>query len=251
MLTGVIRKINNGVVGRGSTTHDGERNLLKFRCQNRSQQKVVTSKKNNPHSRNSSKGPSVTDLKLEEEKICRICRLNEIKTKENLISPCACKGTLAHIHRSCLEKWLKRSGTTYCELCRFNYTVKVIERYSKVDSIRRWLTDDDNFDDAQDLVVDMVLAVTFLPIVFICGYGFLAVCSETPRITSYSLSKNTFEIKQKLWVVFMLGCATVSILASYTCWIALRSAHYHRKWSSWVRRHGKLILILDKNETAL
>lgn len=66
--------------------------------------------------------------RIEEEKICRICRLNSTKLKEELISPCSCKGTLAHIHRTCLEKWLKRSGTTYCELCRYNYTVKVIER---------------------------------------------------------------------------------------------------------------------------
>lgn len=67
--------------------------------------------------------------KPREEPICRICRLNSEKAREKLISPCSCKGTLAYIHRTCLEKWLKRSGTTYCELCRFNYTIKVVERY--------------------------------------------------------------------------------------------------------------------------
>lgn len=68
-------------------------------------------------------------MEAEEEKICRICRLRETKTREELISPCACKGTLAYIHQTCLEIWLKRSGTSYCELCRFNYTIKIIERY--------------------------------------------------------------------------------------------------------------------------
>lgn len=55
--------------------------------------------------------------------------------------------------------------------------------YSKLDSIRKWLTDEDNIDDTQDLIVDTVLSVTFLPIIFICCYGFITVYSEVPNLT--------------------------------------------------------------------
>lgn len=67
-------------------------------------------------------------------------------------------------------------------------------RYSKIYSIRKWLTDDENIDDVQDLIVDSVLTVTFLPIVFICCYGFAAVYSQTPHITVHNLLVNSFEV---------------------------------------------------------
>lgn len=54
MLTGVIRKINNGVVGRGSTVPGEERSLFRFRCQNKSQRKVIAAEKNNLKGRNAS-----------------------------------------------------------------------------------------------------------------------------------------------------------------------------------------------------
>lgn len=61
-------------------------------------------------------------------------------------------------------------------------------------------------------------------------------------------TKNMFQMKQKLWIVFMLACVATSTVVSYSCWLALRLVHYHRRWSNWIRRHGKLILILDANQ---
>lgn len=54
--------------------------------------------------------------------------------------------------------------------------------------------DEDNFDDAQDLIVDGVLALTFLPIVFVCCYGFAAAYSEVPAVTASNLTRSTFEV---------------------------------------------------------
>jgi hypothetical protein len=45
-----------------------------------------------------------------------------------LISPCICKGTLAYVHRSCLEHWLGRSATRHCELCLYDYRFTEILR---------------------------------------------------------------------------------------------------------------------------
>lgn len=47
---------------------------------------------------------------------CRIC-LEE----GELIQPCNCTGTTAHVHEKCLLKWLHTSSRTDCEICKYNY----------------------------------------------------------------------------------------------------------------------------------
>ncbi|XKL68556.1 hypothetical protein PGB90_004047 [Kerria lacca] len=191
----ILNKINDGIISRENSRQDGEifkynKRETRFLCSS------DTDQIKNLDSKNSIRRTTTLVQKTKEEKICRICRLSGYKTKEELVSPCACKGTLAYIHRTCLEKWLKRSGTTYCELCRFTYTVKIVEKYSKINSVRKWLTDEENFDDVQDLIVDGVLAITFLPIIFICCYGFALVYSEAPSInTIFMLSRNSYEVR--------------------------------------------------------
>ncbi|XP_018586661.1 uncharacterized protein LOC108921615 isoform X1 [Scleropages formosus] len=54
--------------------------------------------------------------------ICRIC--HEGGNGEGLLSPCDCTGTLGTVHRSCLEKWLSSSNTSYCELCHTEFSVE-------------------------------------------------------------------------------------------------------------------------------
>lgn len=53
---------------------------------------------------------------------CRIC--HEGANGESLLSPCDCTGTLGAVHRSCLEKWLSSSNTSYCELCHTEFAVE-------------------------------------------------------------------------------------------------------------------------------
>lgn len=50
---------------------------------------------------------------------CRICHSGV--SREQLISPCNCKGSLGHVHRSCLEQWLNEAGRSTCELCFHQY----------------------------------------------------------------------------------------------------------------------------------
>uniref|UniRef100_A0AAY5K178 E3 ubiquitin-protein ligase MARCHF2 n=1 Tax=Esox lucius TaxID=8010 RepID=A0AAY5K178_ESOLU len=54
--------------------------------------------------------------------ICRIC--HEGANGEGLLSPCDCTGTLGTVHKSCLEKWLSSSNTSYCELCHTEFTIE-------------------------------------------------------------------------------------------------------------------------------
>lgn len=56
------------------------------------------------------------------ESLCRICREEGFPSKP-LLCPCACKGSVAHVHRDCLDTWLrarpnaKDGGPALCELC--------------------------------------------------------------------------------------------------------------------------------------
>lgn len=59
---------------------------------------------------------------LSDGPICRICHEGGIG--EGLLSPCYCTGTLGAVHKSCLEKWLSSSNTSYCELCHTEFSVE-------------------------------------------------------------------------------------------------------------------------------
>ena len=58
---------------------------------------------------------------------CRYCFGGALGwiVKERLISPCWCCGSLAHVHRSCLEKWLTRKKQTHCDLCKYEFITKM------------------------------------------------------------------------------------------------------------------------------
>ena len=53
---------------------------------------------------------------------CRIC----LEDGE-LIQPCDCRGSSAHVHEKCLIKWLQVSKRTDCEICHFQYDITEVE----------------------------------------------------------------------------------------------------------------------------
>lgn len=69
---------------------------------------------------------------------CRVCYGSENKC-EMLIEPCHCKGTMAKVHRQCLEKWFNSNGSQTCELCLFTFDVELKRRYRLFESIAIWV----------------------------------------------------------------------------------------------------------------
>ena len=65
--------------------------------------------------------PSCSSL-CGDEPFCRIC--HEGGSVEELLSPCECSGSLAMVHRGCLEHWLTASNTSRCELCHFQFALE-------------------------------------------------------------------------------------------------------------------------------
>ncbi|XP_070764670.1 E3 ubiquitin-protein ligase MARCHF3 [Enoplosus armatus] len=75
---------------------------------------------------------AITDSPCSEEPFCRIC--HEGRATGELLSPCECSGSLAMVHRACLERWLTASNSSHCELCRHQFA---LERLPK--PLTEWL----------------------------------------------------------------------------------------------------------------
>ena len=62
---------------------------------------------------------------VEEEDICRVCRMEETPEKP-LHFPCVCTGSIKYIHQDCLVQWIAHSKKEYCELCNHKFTFKPV-----------------------------------------------------------------------------------------------------------------------------
>lgn len=78
------------------------------------------------------------DESKEGQLFCRLCYGTKYDDN-SLIQPCLCKGTMAKVHRQCLEKWLNRVGSTKCELCQFEFECEEKLRYGVFQSIGIWI----------------------------------------------------------------------------------------------------------------
>jgi len=56
------------------------------------------------------------------EIFCRIChQTSRIGLSSDLVSPCNCLGTMAYVHRQCLQRWASISANNTCDICGFVY----------------------------------------------------------------------------------------------------------------------------------
>ncbi|XP_032393313.1 E3 ubiquitin-protein ligase MARCH3 isoform X1 [Etheostoma spectabile] len=62
------------------------------------------------------------DSLCSDEPFCRIC--HEGRASGELLSPCECCGSLAMVHRTCLEHWLTASNSSHCELCHHQFALE-------------------------------------------------------------------------------------------------------------------------------
>ena len=51
---------------------------------------------------------------------CKVCYERELSSTDPLICPCQCKGSMAYIHQSCLDRMIEYQGTT-CPVCKSSY----------------------------------------------------------------------------------------------------------------------------------
>lgn len=117
---------------------------------------------------------------------CRICHTNTIN--EGLISPCNCKGSLAYVHLSCLERWLNQSSRSYCELCLYQYNATSTKRYRLCEGIRLWIGHPRNRAHFRsDFLIAVTLTLVTVGLIASCVMGMEYFLIEAKKI---GLQKN-------------------------------------------------------------
>ncbi|XP_051234957.1 E3 ubiquitin-protein ligase MARCHF3 [Dicentrarchus labrax] len=98
-----------------------------------------------------------------EELFCRIC--HEDRDSGELLSPCKCCGSLAMVHRACLEHWLTASNSSHCELCHHQFA---LERLPK--PLTEWLCSPSMQHQRRTLCGDVVCFLFITPLASLSGW---------------------------------------------------------------------------------
>ncbi|KAM8983589.1 E3 ubiquitin-protein ligase MARCHF3 isoform 2-T2 [Ara ararauna] len=171
--------------------------------------------------------PSSFSSPFNDQAICRIC--HEGSSQEDLLSPCKCTGTLGTIHRSCLERWLTSSNTSYCELCQFRFAVERKHR-----PLVEWLKNPGPQHEKRTLFGDLLCFFFITPLASISGW----LCLRG--------AVNHLHFSSRLEAVGLIAL-TVALFTIYLFW-TLVSFRYHCKlYSEWRRTNQRVILLLPNS----
>ncbi|XP_041060526.1 E3 ubiquitin-protein ligase MARCHF2 isoform X1 [Cetorhinus maximus] len=129
--------------------------------------------------------------------ICRIC--HEGNNLESLLSPCDCTGTLGTVHKTCLERWLSSSNTSYCELC---HTEFVVERRPR--PLREWLRDPGPRNEKRTLFCDMICFLFITPLAAISGWLCLRGAQDHLQFNSRLEAVGLIALTVALFTIYVL-----------------------------------------------
>ncbi|XP_077440115.1 E3 ubiquitin-protein ligase MARCHF2-like [Vanacampus margaritifer] len=163
--------------------------------------------------------------------ICRIC--HEGGSAEDLLSPCDCTGTLATVHRSCLELWLSSSNTNYCELCNARFNVR-----RRLRPFTEWLRDPASHEERRLLFCDMVCFLFVTPLATISGWLCLKGVKDDFQLGS--LLQNTGLIS-----------LTLVLFTIYSLWTMVCLRFHCKLYSDWRRKDQRVRLIIPRAKEAV
>jgi len=152
--------------------------------------------------------------------ICRICHCGDTN-EEPLLAPCHCTGTMAMIHRTCVERWLstRTRGRQKCEICGFKYTTTM-----KLRKCGEWLITAKN--DRHNLIGDVICFVLLTPLAVLAGW----MCMNGAMLYyNYLQGEN--------WETLGLLILTACLIVVYCIWLGM-AVHYHiRRFYNWRNRN--------------
>ncbi|XP_073961054.1 uncharacterized protein isoform X2 [Choristoneura fumiferana] len=163
--------------------------------------------------------------------VCRICMT---RGRERLISPCNCKGSLANVHLSCLERWLNQVGRNHCELCGFSYPAIRTPRYTVVQALRLWFGNPRNRTHLQsDCLIFWLLSTVTA--------GLLAVCIVGTQY--FVIEGNKFGISHRITETAMDFFMAI-VLCGYFVTVYLLWKDHYVMWNRWRRTNVNVRLLL-------
>lgn len=156
--------------------------------------------------------------------MCRIC--HEGAGGEILLSPCDCTGTLGKVHKSCLEKWLSSSNTSYCELCHTEFT---IER--RPQPLTRWLKDPGPRSEKRTLLCDMACFLLITPLAAISGW----LCLRG--------AQDHIQLKSRVEAAGLIAL-TIALFTIYILWTLVSFRYHCQLYSEWRRTNQRVRLLM-------
>ncbi|XP_060535590.1 E3 ubiquitin-protein ligase MARCHF3-like [Cylas formicarius] len=157
---------------------------------------------------------------------CRICYDSD--KEEQLIAPCHCKGTMAFVHRSCLETWLSESGTSTCELCHQIYTTERTIKYTSGCSIWHWLRSSSGYQGhgvRGDIATCSVITPLAIVITYVCLYS-----------SEYYSQQKFSTVPAARWTSMSLLLMIGIVLVGYYLWAYSVIRLHARTWYNWWQR---------------
>lgn len=176
--------------------------------------------------------------------VCRICHTNTVN--EGLISPCNCKGTLAYVHLSCLERWLNESSRNYCELCMYRFEATQKKRYKLCEGLKLWIRHPRNRNHIRsDFLIAILLSLVTFGLIASCILGMEYFVEEASK----------WGLQQK-WIKCGLCMFLIIVVVGYIATMYLigrdQIAPWFRWWSMTVDIHLLLPTEIEcrtKNDT--
>ncbi|KAJ8917715.1 hypothetical protein NQ315_005164 [Exocentrus adspersus] len=156
---------------------------------------------------------------------CRICYDND--KDEELINPCRCRGTVAFVHRTCLEIWLAESNTTKCELCHQEFKTERTPRFSSRESVWRWCISRSST--AHGVKSDILACTIITPLAIVITY----VCLFSSEY--YNQSK-FYNLPAARWTSISLLIMIAIMLIGYYMWVYSVIRMHARLWYNWWQR---------------
>ncbi|KAG5898274.1 hypothetical protein JTB14_008618 [Gonioctena quinquepunctata] len=158
--------------------------------------------------------------------VCRICY--DCDKEEDLITPCNCKGTVAFVHRSCLETWLGESNTSTCELCHTIFKTERTPKYTSQRSIWRWCRHSPT-GAAQGVKSDILACTIITPLAVIITY----VCLFS---SEYYNQQKFSNVPAARWTSVSLLVMIGIMLIGYYMWVHSVIRMHARMWYNWWQR---------------
>ncbi|XP_028811877.1 E3 ubiquitin-protein ligase MARCH3 [Denticeps clupeoides] len=156
-----------------------------------------------------------------DEPFCRIC--HDGSGAGDLLSPCECAGSLAMVHRGCLEHWLTASNTSRCELCRFEFA---LDRVPK--PLTEWLTSTSTQHQRRTVCGDAVCFLFITPLASLSGW--LCVQGAMDLYNSNAME------------AVGLIVLTMALFTIYIFWTVVSLRYHVHLFRSWKRTNQRVCL---------
>lgn len=178
-----------------------------------------------------------THMALVSAAVCRICHTSS--ELENLISPCNCKGSLAFVHLSCLERWLNQSSRSYCELCMFQYNAIETKRYRLWEGLILWIRHPRNRAHVRsDVAIAALLTLVTFGLVGVCLMGMEYFVTESNR---FGIHRN--------WTRNTICLFLAIVILGYFTTIYLLVKDQVLPWYNWWKNTVNVKLLLTPKTT--